>query len=95
MHFFAKVEEFSQALASAQGEFVATDRANALQAQKRRLCEFRITIRSLIEFIQTNEATEKATELGFTPDIIDGTAVFKRQVEVATGRIVTAVCILT
>ncbi|KAH7720148.1 hypothetical protein AAVH_12410 [Aphelenchoides avenae] len=43
----------------------------------------------------TNEATEKAIELGFTPELTNGTTIFKRRVEVATGRIVTAVCFLT
>ncbi|KAH7700100.1 hypothetical protein AAVH_32784 [Aphelenchoides avenae] len=80
MHFFAKVQQFGQALASAHGEF-------ALQQSVRMSFKRGSDVHS-------DTATEKAIELGFTPEVTNGTTIFKRQVEVAPGRSVTAVCTL-
>ncbi|KAH7696764.1 hypothetical protein AAVH_36163 [Aphelenchoides avenae] len=81
MRFFAKVQQFGQALASAQGEF-SLQQSVCMSFER-------------WSDDHTNEATEKAIELGFTPEVVNGTTIFKRHVEVAPGRSVTAVCTLT
>ncbi|KAH7720694.1 hypothetical protein AAVH_11745 [Aphelenchoides avenae] len=80
MRFFAKVQQFNQALASAQGEFALQQ--SVCMSFKRG------------SDVHANDATEKAIELGFIPEVTNGTTIFKRQVEVAPGRTVTAVCTL-